>query len=148
QDLAEQWFGDKKGLRATLRVSDGYLFGFNRGEWGGTLIWRSSDGRTGQTVLSDNIVGLQAASQGVLVMTGIMSAGDLIRLERRSEGWAPVVSVALGGEPQAMMMTPSEDPIFVVTNTGLVRIAGERHVQRLNEVPWLREMPQSIATAD
>ena len=40
---------------ATLKVSDGWLIGFNRGEWGGALYWFSSDG-TAKYKISKNPV--------------------------------------------------------------------------------------------
>jgi hypothetical protein len=52
--------------RAALEVPDGWLVGFNRGEWGGALYWFSSDGNKRYKISDHPIVAIVRMGSGVL----------------------------------------------------------------------------------
>src|SRR5262245_10150706 len=45
-----------RGDQHTLAVSDGFLVGFDAGEWGGQLLWLAADGRR-RKLADDNVHG-------------------------------------------------------------------------------------------
>ena len=61
--LAGEWF--------SLQVSDGWIIGFNAGEFGAGLWWFSPDGKRREKISEDRVVGFFATDAGLLALEGI-----------------------------------------------------------------------------
>lgn len=87
-------------------VRDGYLFGFDMGEWRGSLWWRDTTGTEHTLIAKDlNVKGLLKTSRGdTLVVDGLAACasnhGTVTRLTRSGPSWRTAGEVQLGGEPQ------------------------------------------------
>lgn len=132
-----------------LRVADGWLVGFNRGEWGGGLWWTNPQGRNAKPInrgercagirdagppLSkhdvlfptnqiSSIVSLHGGGTRAFVFAGHsysnMSAGALSRLERRGGTWQACIVRNLQGAPETLIEEAPE--------TWLALIAGRSY---------------------
>lgn len=136
-----------------VRVSDGWLVGFNVGEWGGRLWWTDANGRgaypveyagrctdiadTGPLLSSEtpggkggnlfNIVSLYPRAHRVFAFAGLAhlgpSDGDINRIERRDGRWQACMVRNLEGAPEATV-ADDQDSWFALVAGGIVP---ERH---------------------
>jgi hypothetical protein len=91
---------------AVTPFRDGYLFGFDMGEWGGSLWWRDIAGVEHTLVAKRlNVKAILKSSKGeALVIDGLahggLNDGTVTRLSRNANSWRKLGEVQLGGEPQ------------------------------------------------
>jgi hypothetical protein len=131
QDAAAGLAGD----RHVKRVGDGWLVGFDAGEFGGGLWWFSADGRKRKKLAEDNVVGFADSSVGVLALVGLahmgIDYGKVLLVREGQEGDRPVEAVAdLGSEPTAFA-TESADALIVATYDRVIRVLTSGEVERL-----------------
>lgn len=122
--------GRLRKASAFLRVDDGWLVGFNQGEFGAALYWFSQDGRRNYKVSDHQVVDFVSTTDRVLAIEGLahlgISRGSLIRIARANGAgpwmadsltrlpFAPyAVSRRRGGE---LLITLSDSMVSVVPN--------------------------------
>ena len=70
------------GLIDVVKVQDGYLIGFNRGEWGGELYWFSKNGKRRYEISGHQIVKFIERDNKIYAIAGLahltMSKGSVI----------------------------------------------------------------------
>jgi len=117
---------EMRGRAVTLKTSDGWLVGFDAGEFGGGLWWSSDDGRTTKRLLEENVHALVTRNGIDLVLTGLahMDSDDgAIYAYHPGEAGASgtMLRVAdLNSSPGAASL--SEDgTLFVVTHKSILR---------------------------
>ena len=96
------------------RVRGGYLVGTSIGEFGGQVIWVSSDGKRRATLIERNCVGMIVVGDQALLLTGIahlsLRRGSLHRVGRQQDGrWAREKSLPLIGTPEHARWTSQGD---------------------------------------
>lgn len=116
--LAGEWF--------SAWVPDGWLIGFNAGEFGVGLWWFSPDGKTRYKVSGDQVSGFFQTGGGLLALEGIAhgvtSRGRIIRLNKGPDGlWRSAAFVDLGGSPESAVLDPG-GTLTVATHDRLVRV--------------------------
>jgi hypothetical protein len=93
---------------ATAAVDDGWLAGFNEGEFGGALYWFSRDGKRSYPISDDQIVDFFSLADGIYAIEGLAhlgrSRGSVLRIARSKEGapWQAQSVVALPSAPYAV----------------------------------------------
>ena len=126
-----------------LRVADGWLVGFNRGEWGGGLWWTNPQGRNAKPInrgercagirdagppLStredlfrtrqlSNIVSVRRGYTHAFAFAGIVYYGDtgsLSRIERRDGTWQACVVRNLEATPETLVEDAPENWLVLV----------------------------------
>lgn len=122
---------DKPFLRVSShhvqQVDDGWLIGFERGEWGGGLLWFSPDGSKQKELVRGNVYGLVKSSTGIFVVTGLshrgLSEGKIFHVQKGEGGnWDAKLLVDFGGNPDTFTQE-SPDSLLVVIGYKLVRNA-------------------------
>jgi len=72
------------GLRSVLRVENGWLSGFDQGEWGGHLSFVDANGKATE-LYQENVRGFIETSRGVMVFVGLahltLDAGEVLIAE-------------------------------------------------------------------
>lgn len=131
QKAAEGLAGD----RHAKRVEDGWLVGFDAGEFGGGLWWFSADGGRRRRLAGDNVKGFADSSAGPLALVGrahlSTNYGKALLVRGGREGERAVEAIAdLGGAPTAFA-AESADSLVVVTYSGVVRVRTSGEVERL-----------------
>jgi hypothetical protein len=114
------------GIGRSAKVIDGWLVGYDHGEFGGAVWWFSPDGRKSAKV-SDNQVSAFFKIRGALVATGGVAHLGI------DEGWILQLTQAPGGRWQAASILDLGDspeaPVQESDSTLL--IVGARHLTRV-----------------
>jgi hypothetical protein len=131
-----------RGLTAVQPVSDGFLAGFNRGEFGGGLYWFNSDGTKHLRISAmssswfpENVVSIGQEGRAFYVFQGLAhlttDRGRLLRVQQEpGRGWVATMLVDLGSAPAAVIEEIS-GAWLVATYDGLVRVTSRGTLQRL-----------------
>jgi hypothetical protein len=91
-----------------LQVEDGWLVGFNQGEWGGTLYWFSPDGKENYKISDHQIVDLFLHRNVIHAIEGLshvgLSNGSLISISRSNDQsqWKAKTLLKLPQAPDAV----------------------------------------------
>lgn len=118
------WLPPGRGRTSAIRVADGYLVGFDKGEFGGGLWWYSENGRDGYRVTEANVRGFAGTPSETVALTGLAhlmsDAGGVLRLARnRSNRWHVAEEVDLDASPSAFL-TETDGSVTIVTGNGLL----------------------------
>jgi len=140
------------GQRSALKIPNGWLLGFDGGEFGGGLWWSNEDGSQSNRILNENVKGILATSNGVLVLVGLahidLDVGKVFIIpdSAKPEGIRPLVS--LDGAPEAFVIE-SPTTVLVATTHGVSRIGSSDNVEVLAHAPFSLLYPNSmVVTAD
>ncbi|HEX7599368.1 MAG TPA: hypothetical protein VF518_14220 [Polyangia bacterium] len=132
------------GRRHWVGVEDGYLVGFDAGEFGGSTWWFSADGAHRRKLslpaadqFPENVHGFASLGKDVLAFEGLVhmgfNVGRVTRIRRVADReWRPSRFVDLGACPLAIIQE-SESAWLAAITSGILRIDGQA---RVNPV-WL-----------
>lgn len=162
---ASGWFRSYElelgGTRVALPVSDGWIVGFDAGEWGGGLYWFSRSGRRHHQITTerplgpvdpDNVLDLFPCSGGVLAVQGLAHMGlDLGKVEKVTRGkngkWRADLLTLLPGAPQTSM-ADGEKRWIIVTTERVVQVQENGSLRTLAQCPGMAGLyPNSIVQA-
>jgi len=144
-----------RGASRFARVDDGWLVGFNHGEFGAALYWFSTDGkrhyRMSENQIDPQVVDFFPLGNGLGAIEGLahlsMSQGSIIRIVRdAAQGrWRVETAARLPAAPYAIAVT-KQGPSLVVLSDSLVMFDGLRRTDVLAaDVPWDGLYPNSAA---
>ena len=143
---------DLAGQRLVKRVGDGFLVGFNAGEFGGALWWFSADGGSRKKLADDNVVGFADNASGVLALVGLAHRatdyGKLLLVREGQGGDRQVDVVAdLGAAPAAHAME-ADGSLLVATYDKLIRVRTTGEVEQLHAPANGFIIPNSMTLSD
>lgn len=135
------------------RVDDGWLVGFNHGEFGAALYWFSTDGKRRYRMLENQIdpqvVDFFPLGNGLGAIEGLdhmsISRGSIIRIVRdAAQGrWRVETAARLPAAPYAIAVTKQGTTLVVISDS-LVLFDGLRRTEVLAaDVPWSGLYPNS-----
>jgi hypothetical protein len=107
------------GLIDVFEVEDGYLVGFNRGEWGGELYWFSKDGKKRYEISRHQIVQFIKRDNKIYAIEGLAhlgTKGSIIEIEKQKRKWVAKEFLKLSTAPEAIQLDSKEN--FVVVTFG------------------------------
>jgi hypothetical protein len=136
------------GLQSTLKLQNGWLLGFDGGEFGGGLWVARDDGAT-QMLSGENVHGFAETTQGILVLAGLahmtLDSGKvfIVPYSVRSPRDLKIL-VELDGAPQAFTKV-ADDVMLAVTTHGVSRISSSGASERLLHRDLGQLYPNSIA---
>ncbi len=112
-------------LSTVLKVDNGYLVGFNNGEWGGNLYWYSNDGMTNYKIIRENIVQLIVRDREIYAVVGLAhlteSNGSILRIEKNAKNWIAENYQELPCAPRAIALDDKKN-FLIVTSKSLVSV--------------------------
>lgn len=120
------------GRRSMLHTGDGWLIGFDAGEFGGGLWWFSNDGSEAKKLLEQNVHSIYETPDGVFVLAGLahlgIDNGEIDQFTNKPEKVSLKYKASLGGSPEASALGP-EGQIIIATmgSVLLVDHAGKVH---------------------
>ena len=139
-----------QGTQSVVAVVDGYLVGFDAGEFGGGLWWFSADGRRRRKVapapslisgewFANNVHGLVVLDQDELSFERLthltLDARRVVRVHPEREGhWYGSEFARLSACPHGIV-AESESRWLFVTTSGVWRIDAQRHVDPVFRPP-------------
>jgi HEAT repeat protein len=117
-----------------IRVEGGYLLGSNRGEWGGDLIFRNTEGR--QTILLDaSVCGIYRMTSGIVVITEAaqVNRGAVFTVSKSADGtWRASKWKELPGEPLAAGVRPNGNLFVACYKEEKMEISPSGDVETVN----------------
>lgn len=123
-----------RGKRSILKVDDGFLIGFYRGEWGGDLYWFSNDGANEYKVSSDQIVQFKMRDNKIYAVEGLahlsMSEGSVIEIKKENGKWTSVEYLKLPSAPDAVELD-SKNNFVIVTSSSLLSVDTNKNIDTL-----------------
>ena len=143
------------GERKAAKVDDGWIIGFNAGEFGAGLWWFSPGGETRYKISDDHVVSLIPTSSGLLAAVGLAHGsgepykGRILRLSRNSNGpWVTEELVDLGGAPEVASKNV-DGSLVVATFNRLLRIfpASKKTEVIVDNAFWGGLYPNSLVIA-
>ncbi|AGA26861.1 SMP-30/gluconolactonase/LRE family protein [Singulisphaera acidiphila] len=141
------------GERTIAKVDDGWIVGFNAGEFGAGLWWFSPHGDRRYQISDDHIMGLIPTSSGLVGIEGLVhgsvSKGRVVRISRKTDGpWKTEPLLDLGHAPQ-VATKDADGSLVVATTRRLLRIfpASKKTVVILDKAFWGGLYPNSMVIA-
>ena len=147
-------FRGESAYCAFARVDDGWLVGFNKGEFGAALYWFSADGKRNYKISDHQVWQFFHLPDGVYAVEGLahltMNEGSLIRITRADSRshWQARTVVRLPAAPQAGSVM-SDGTLILALHDALVRIDRNHTVHTLlAHSPWESLYPNSSILVD
>jgi hypothetical protein len=144
-----------KAVAAIAPVVDGYLVGFNEGEWGAVLYWFSRDGKCSYKVSEHQVVDFVVISKTLYAIEGlshlIFSHGSIIKITRSNDRgrWEAHEWVKLPFAPEAVSLT-RDDSMVIALSDALVAVDTRGKIDFLvRDAPWrVLYLSSSVLSAD
>lgn len=136
------------GDRHVLKLHDGWLVGFNAGEFGGALWWFSENGDQRIKLSDENVVGFSETASGIFVFVGLahlLSDNGKMLFIQKDQTSPPKIQVTadLGSEPAAFSIE-SPDSVLLLTTKGLFRVWSSGKFKKLKETHYTFLYPNSM----
>jgi hypothetical protein len=128
------------GLIDAIEVEDGYLVGFNRGEWGGELYWFSKNGKERYEISGHQIVQFIERDNKIYAIEGLahlrLSGGSIIEIKKQKRQWVAKEFLKLSTAPRAIQLDSKGNFIVVTfgTNRSFDKKSGSVNI---NAIPGL-----------
>lgn len=136
------------GTHHVHAVPEGFLVGFDAGEYGGALYLFSTDGSTRQKLGSENVIGFADLRIGTIVLTGLahlgMSVGHLFKVAHGGSGISVSQWLDLGGATETFAVD-SPESMFVLTTGALYRVTACGDINEISRTNYDALYPSSMA---
>jgi hypothetical protein len=137
--------------RVAAQVADGWLVGYDTGEWGGAVWWFSADGSTRRQVSDHRVHQFVQSPDGLFAVEGLnhlgLDRGHVLRLVMREGSWQAEEFAKLPGNGYAMA-TDADGSLIVATRNAVVRVTADGQAVTVAQVDWLFGHPNTIEIAD
>jgi len=140
---------DLAGYMHVAKATDGWIVGFNRGEFGASLWWFSPDGKRRSRISKDQVRGFIQTDHELFALEGLAhmaeDRGQVLRIVRGSnDKWSSERVVNLGSAPGAGTRD-KDGSLIIVTNKRLMRVRVGKPVETLlDNVFWSYLYPNSV----
>jgi len=138
---------------AFMRVSDGWLTGFNDGEFGAALYWFSRDGQQHYKISDHQVVDFFSGVDGIYAIEGLghmgVSSGSVIRIALAQPGgrWQASTVVKLPSDP-CTVSTRRDGTLFITSPRCIVSVGRDRRVTTLLQDPWWYRPTSAVLSPD
>jgi hypothetical protein len=124
--------------RRVVRVADGYLVAYNKGEWGGAIFWFSHDASSNYGISPEQVVHFIQRDEGLFALEGYShmstSYGSFIRLQQIDGKWTSSVVTKLPRAP-GPFTTDGPHHLLVVAEDQLLRLSFSGEIETLHNAP-------------
>jgi hypothetical protein len=147
--------GRFSGGHAFARVEDGWLVGFNEGEFGAALYWFDPSGERSTKISEHQVEAFFSLADGLYAIEGLahlsLSEGSIIRVTRSAADtpWRAEPVVRLPAAPHAISLR-SDGTMLVALSRSLVSLGKNYELEvLLQDLPWWSLYPtSSVLSAD
>ncbi len=146
--------GRFRGGSAFVQAEDGWLVGFNQGEFGAALYWFSRDGKTNYWISDHQVVGFVSRGDALYAIEGLahlsLSRGSLIGIWRPDpvSRWQARVEAELPFAPYAVSLL-KDGTFLIALSDSLIAVDTEHQIRTLlANAPWSGLYPNSSVLAD
>jgi hypothetical protein len=139
-----------RGRQHVVAVADGFLVGFDAGEWGGSLSWFSKDGARSTKLADDNVRGLVVMGPDLVAsIEGLSHMGiseGNVRWIEHAGTWKAGALTALPLAPRAFVADATG--LYVLTSENLLHVGKDRRVAVIQPIDTASLYPDSMAFDD
>lgn len=122
------------GKKSFIKVEDGYLVAFWRGEFGASLFWFSNEGSTYYKVNGASAVQFIKRGNEVYAINGLshlsMSSGSILKISFENKKWVASDYLELPFAPYAISLDSNND-FIIVTSNNLIKITRKKGIETL-----------------
>lgn len=127
------------GKRSFIKVSDGYLIAFWRGEFGASLFWFSNDGTNNYKIPDAGAVQFISRYGEIFAINGLahlsMSSGRILKIIQENGKWIAQNYVELPFAPYTFSLDVNND-FIVVTSDNLVKVKKNKKIKTLQQTDF------------
>jgi hypothetical protein len=124
------------GRQSFIKVADGYLVGFYRGEWGGYLYWFSNDGKQYYKISDHEIVQFIMRENRIYAIEGLAhldnSEGSILNIVKNNDRWIAQTYLKLNAAPEAIGLDRRNN-LIIVTSKSLLSLDIDAKIKTLIE---------------
>jgi hypothetical protein len=139
---------DMLGVESKVKTSNGWLLGFDAGEFGGGL-WFANDSSKTRKLSNENVRGFVETSAGVLVFVGLahmgMDSGKVLIVTAHDSDVGMQTLAKLDGAPQAVTRV-SSDVALVATTRGISQVSSAGDIKTLLHETFGPLYPNSVVS--
>ncbi len=137
-DIAPKEFSELSfhfnGNRVFQKLKDGWLIGFDNGEWGGGLYWYDNKGETNYKINNGNINDIFEINKEIFVVEGIahldISGGQIYKIIQEDDKWVEELFITLQLAPQVTIIDKSNN--FIISNSSqIIKIGLDKKIEEL-----------------
>jgi len=141
-----------RGTESVLKVDDGYLVGFNGGEWGGDLYWFSADGSAHYKISGNNIIQFIKNGDSIYVIEGLahlsLSEGSIMQIKKINNKWLAFTYAILPTAPEVAVLD-GKGNFIIATDRSLLQVDNKASIKTLVEKGiWYYANPTSMVVTD
>jgi hypothetical protein len=122
------------GKATVIKAGDGWLIGFNAGEFGGGLWWSNADGSKTKRLSDENVQVMVNRGKEILVLTGLAHLGTdegSIYSYLPSDHINPLIQVSdLGSAPGAAVLQ-EDGTLLIATERRILKLSPDNRLQEL-----------------
>ncbi|EZH75902.1 hypothetical protein ATO12_03675 [Aquimarina atlantica] len=121
-----------RSRQINVKVSNGYLVGFDTGEFGGSLYWFDNNGIEKYKICSGRIKNIHKFNESYLVTEGLghlnTNRGQIFEIKLKGEKWVAEKYLELGNVPFASIMIKSKSDLLVLTSKKLLKVTSNKKI--------------------
>lgn len=139
-----------RGRATSVRAGDGWLIGFDAGEFGGGLWWSDASGRHTKALGAGNVRTMVPRGQEVLVLAGSPSVdtGVIYSYKPANDSPGDLVRIADLGSTPGDAALQSDGTLLIATNHAVLKLGSDDRLQTLWSASMGMLYPQSIVADD
>jgi len=136
----------------TLKVEDGWIAAYNRGEFGSAIYWFSKDGKAKEKLSEHQVNEFLIEGDRIFAVEGLahlsLSRGSMIEIKKLNDRWKVLDFITLPASAEAITRI-AEGDYLIVTTSMLLRVNLKKEIKILiHNVQWGALYPNSIAVDD
>jgi len=137
------------GSRSVIKVDNGYLVGFYRGEWGGNLYWFSQDGKNKYEISDQEIIQFITRDNKIYAIEAHAHMGSIIEIKKANEKWTSVEYLKLPSAPDGVDLA-QDNNFVIITSESLLTVNTNLQIDILIEKGfwWATLYPTSLVIKD
>jgi len=145
----QEFYRPFAGTRTVLQLDDGYLVGFNNGEFGGSLNWFSADGKANYLIARPNLQQFIQRDGKIYAIEGLfhmsLNLGSILQIEKKGEKWSASNYLSLPSAPRAITVNNNKH-FLIASASALLSIDDKLNITTLySNTNWLYYLsPNSI----
>ncbi|MBW1296364.1 hypothetical protein [Aquimarina litoralis] len=121
-----------KSRQINIKVSNGYLVGFDTGEFGGSLYWFDNNGIEKYKICNGRIKNIHQLNESYLVTEGLehlnIDKGQILQIKLKGGKWVAEKYLELNNVPFVSMMINSKKDLLILTSKKLLKVTTDKKV--------------------